>query len=160
MTENIRTNTSSPLLRKSRLVDQTSGGPTLHDAAAQLLQKALKKRFPEQDIDPDKAMLASPVWHPHGGALVTHGNHFESLTHVLARLGFTKTTANYIEGEHFLTLTSHASDPSTYRSAWMRSPACSMNTRRYCLWPSNKASWTTGMKPSAHCRAGRFCPTP
>jgi hypothetical protein len=111
MTENIRANTSSPLLRKSRLVDQTSGGPTLHDAAAQLLQKALKKRFPEQDIDPDKAMLASPVWHPHGGALVTHGNHFESLTHALARLGFTKTTANYIEGEHFLTVTSHASDP-------------------------------------------------
>jgi hypothetical protein len=111
MTENTRTTASPPMLNKSRLVDQTSGGPSLHDAAAQFLQSALKKRFPEQNIDPDKAMLGSPIWRSHGGDLVSHGNHFESLTYALARLAYTKTTANYIEGEHFLTLTPHASDP-------------------------------------------------
>ncbi|MBB3241087.1 hypothetical protein FHW68_002607 [Pseudomonas sp. Tn43] len=99
------------MLNKSRLVDQASGGPSLHDAAAQFLQNALKKCFPEQNIDPDKAMLATPIWRSHGDDLVSHGNHFESLTYALARLAFKKTTANYIEGEHFLTLTPHARDP-------------------------------------------------
>ncbi|MBV6825352.1 dermonecrotic toxin domain-containing protein [Pseudomonas sp. PD9R] len=105
------TNNPAPLLNKSRLVDQTSGGPNLHDAAAQLLRKALKKRFPEQNIDPDKALLATPVWRQQGESLVTQTNRFESLTQALARLAFTQTVANYIEGEHFLTLSRHVSEP-------------------------------------------------
>ncbi|MFJ2711395.1 dermonecrotic toxin domain-containing protein [Pseudomonas sp. NPDC087346] len=111
MPETTRTDIAPPLLNKSRLVEQSSGGPTLHDAAAQLLRKALNQRFPQQSLDPDKTMLMSPVWHRQGDDLVSHGNQFESLTHVLARLAFTRVTANYIEGEHFLTLTPRASEP-------------------------------------------------
>lgn len=111
MSENTRTNTAPLLLNKSRLIAQTSNGPTLQYAATQLLRKALKETFPEQQIDPDKAMLMSPIWHWQGEDLVTRSNHFESLTHALARQAFTQTTANYIEGEHFLTLSPHAQGP-------------------------------------------------
>jgi hypothetical protein len=111
MSETSQTNIAPLLLNKSRLVELTSGGPTLHDSAAQLLRKALEKTFPEQRIDPDTAMLMSPIWHQRGADLVTRSNHFESLTHALARQAFTRETANYIEGEHFLTLTPRAIEP-------------------------------------------------
>lgn len=111
MSENTRTNPATLLLNQSHLVEQTSGGPTLHDAANQLLRAALKKSYPLQTIDPDKTMLMSPIWRQEGQDLVTRGSHFESLTHVLARLAFTQSRVNYLEGEHFLTLTPHAIEP-------------------------------------------------
>jgi hypothetical protein len=114
MTENVTapTNNSSPsLLQKSRLVDQASNGPSLHEAAAQLLRKTLKALCPDQDINPDKAMIASPMGDQDSETQIAYAVRFESLTHALIRLAFSKTTANYIEGEHFLTLTPYASDP-------------------------------------------------
>ena len=111
MSEKTRTNTASLLLNKSRLVKQTSSGPTLHDAAAQLLRNALKKRYSDQNIDPGKAMLVSPVWRQRNEVLVSNSSHYESLTHALARQAFTQATANYIEGEHFLTQTPHIAEP-------------------------------------------------
>lgn len=111
MSETIPTTTAPLLLNKSRLVELTSDGPILHEAAAQLLRKALKKTFPNQQIDPDKAMLMSPIWRQQGEELITHSSHFESLTHALARQAFTLEVANYIEGEHFLTLTPNAPEP-------------------------------------------------
>lgn len=111
MSETTPTPPAPLLLNKSRLVELTSDGPTLHEAAAQLLRKALKKTFPDQQIDPDKAMLMSPIWHQQGEQLITHSSHFESLTHALARQAFTQEIANYIEGEHFLTLTPNAPEP-------------------------------------------------
>lgn len=111
MSENTRPNPASLLLNQSRLVEQTSGGPTLHDAARRLLRQALKQNFPVQSIDPDQAMLMSPVWRQEGEELVTRQSLFESLTYALARQAFTQSQANYIEGEHFLTLTPHAIEP-------------------------------------------------
>jgi hypothetical protein len=111
MSETSQTNTAPLLLNKSRLVELTSGGPTLHDAAAQLLRKALNQAFPTQQIDPDNAMLMSPIWHRQGEELITLSSRFESLTHALARHAFTREPANYIEGEHFLTLTPRAAEP-------------------------------------------------
>lgn len=111
MSETIRTNIAPQLLNKSRLVEQTSGGPILHDAAAQLLRKALTTQFPDLQIDPDTALLATPVWQVQGESLVSHSCRFESLTHMLARLAFTQTKANCIEGEHFLTLSSQTEEP-------------------------------------------------
>jgi hypothetical protein len=110
MSETTRT-TAPLLLNKSHLVELTSNGPNLHDAAAQLLRKALKKTFPDQQIDPDKAMLVSPIWRQQGEELITHSSHFESLTHALVRQAFTQKVANYIEGEHFLTLTPRVLKP-------------------------------------------------
>jgi len=111
MSEPISTNIAPLLLNKSRLIEQTSGGPTLHDAAARLLRKALTARFPDLPIDPDNALLVTPVWYAQGESLVSQSCRFESLTHLMSRLAFTKTTANCIEGEHFLTLSPHAAEP-------------------------------------------------
>ncbi|WP_419712769.1 dermonecrotic toxin domain-containing protein [Pseudomonas sp. NFX224] len=101
----------APLLNKSRLVELTSSGPTLHDAAVQLLRTALKKNLPEHHIDPDNAMLMTPIWQQEGVVLITRSSHFESLTLALVRQAFNQTSANYIEGEHFVTLTPRAADP-------------------------------------------------
>ncbi|MFJ3371781.1 dermonecrotic toxin domain-containing protein [Pseudomonas sp. NPDC086251] len=111
MSETIPTPTAPLLLNKSLLVELTSDGPTLHDAAAELLRQALKKTFPDQQIDPDKTMLMSPIWRQRGEEFITHSSHFESLTHALARQAFTQELANYIEGEHFLTLTPRSPEP-------------------------------------------------
>lgn len=111
MTKTTRTDLAPPLLNKSQLIEQTSDGPTLQEAARQLLGKALQKAFPEQRIDPDKAMLMTPIWYREGEDLESHSSQFESLTHALARQAFTGTPASYIEGEHFLTLTPHAVEP-------------------------------------------------
>lgn len=111
MSETTRTNTAPSLLRKSRLVEQVSGGPTLHQVAAQFLRKALINSFPEQQLDPDKTMLMSPIWFQQDEEIISTSSRFESLTHALIRIAFTQAPANYIEGEHFLTLMPHAAEP-------------------------------------------------
>ncbi|MBV4461205.1 hypothetical protein KVG96_24880 [Pseudomonas sp. COR58] len=99
------------LLNESRLIEQISRGPTLHAATAQQLRNALKQRFPDLDIDPDMAVVMSPLWREHNGALVSDSCRFESLSHALVRLALDQASANYIEGEHFLTLTPYAEEP-------------------------------------------------
>lgn len=111
MSESTRTIIAPPLLKKSRLVEQTSGGPTLQEAAVEMLRKALKKNFAQLQVAPDDIMLMTPVWHQQGQKMLSHSSRFESLPHVLARLAFTGETANYIEGEHFLTLAPEMEDP-------------------------------------------------
>lgn len=56
-------------------------------------------------------MLMSPIWRQQGEELVTDSSHFERLTDALVRQAFDQTSANYIEGEHFLTLTPRAVEP-------------------------------------------------
>ncbi|QAX82428.1 hypothetical protein C2E19_00610 [Pseudomonas sp. DTU12.3] len=111
MSETTRTIIAPPLLKKSRLVEKTSGGPTLQEAAVEMLRKALKTTFAQLQVDPDDIMLMTPVWHQHGQKLLSHSSRFESLPHALARLAFTGETANYIEGEHFLTVAPDMEDP-------------------------------------------------
>ncbi|MFJ2359551.1 dermonecrotic toxin domain-containing protein [Pseudomonas fluorescens] len=111
MSDTTRTNVVPQLQNKSRLIEQTSGGPILHDAAAHLLRISLKQHIPQLPIDPDKAMLITPLWQAQGERLVSHSSHFESLTHALARQAFTQDSANYIEGEHFLTLSPNDAEP-------------------------------------------------
>lgn len=92
----------SPLLQKqSRLIDLTSEGTSLRQAASTLLRQALRERHPEQEIDPDVAKIATPD--PAENGLY----HFETLTHALIRQSYAKTMARYLEGESFLTLTTH-----------------------------------------------------
>ncbi|WP_085655917.1 MULTISPECIES: DUF6543 domain-containing protein [unclassified Pseudomonas] len=106
------TETPVPLLQnKSHVIEQISRGPTLHAATTRQLRDALKQRFPDLDIDPDVAVVMAPVWHERNGALVSGSSHFESLSHALVRLALDRNSANYIEGEHFLTLTPYAQEP-------------------------------------------------
>ncbi|EJM20834.1 hypothetical protein PMI21_00765 [Pseudomonas sp. GM18] len=95
---------STPLLETSDLVNLTSHGPVLNEVASHLLRQNLEKSWPELHIDPDKAFVATPQWlivdnHVEAGPIG-----FESLTLALMRQGLHGTVANYLEGEHFLTL--------------------------------------------------------
>ncbi|VVO79616.1 hypothetical protein PS862_01759 [Pseudomonas fluorescens] len=111
MTDTIDSGKTEPLVEKSDLVNQTSHGPTLHEVASQLLRQMLKEQFTDLDIDPDKAVVGSPQWQVIGDEVESGPISYESLTHALVRHGLCGTTADYIEGEHFLTLEPQADDP-------------------------------------------------
>ncbi|MFY0730055.1 hypothetical protein [Pseudomonas sp. NFX15] len=97
-------NTESPvLLKKSQVIHQTSQGPTVDEVAAQLLRKALKALYPNQDLEPGHVLVGTPQWQWLDGALVALPSRFESLIQILVRQFFTGARANYLEGEHFLT---------------------------------------------------------
>ena len=109
MTEPTENTDTHALLEKSQVVHQTSRGPTVEEVAAQLLRQALEALYPERDIDPDQTLIGTPQWQPIDGTLVAMPTRFESLTQALVRQFFSATTANYLEGEHFLTLNPPAS---------------------------------------------------
>lgn len=109
MTEPTANTDTHALLEKSQVVHQTSRGPTVEEVAAQLLRQALEALYPERDIDPDQTLIGTPQWQPIDGTLVAMPTRFESLTQALVRQFFSATTANYLEGEHFLTLNPPAS---------------------------------------------------
>lgn len=102
---------STPLVEKSDLVNQTSHGPTLNQVASYLLSQTLEELYPNLNIDPDQAMVATLQWRQVDNQIEERPTRFESLTHALIRQGFNSTTANYIEGEHFLTLEPNAKNP-------------------------------------------------
>ncbi len=102
---------SPPLLKQSRLVELTSHGDSLHQVASTLLRKELRKLYPDLHIDPDHTLLATPVRNIDTPQLAVEACNFESLTHVLIRQCLHKTTAELIEGEHFLTHMPIASPP-------------------------------------------------
>ncbi|WP_095187847.1 dermonecrotic toxin domain-containing protein [Pseudomonas sp. Irchel 3E19] len=109
MTEN--TDATAPgsslsLQQQSRLIDLTSQGPSLHQSASTLLRQALAKNYSHLNIDPDHAMIATPIRASEGAF-----HHYESLTHALVRLYYASTLASYLEGECFLTLMPHSHNP-------------------------------------------------
>ncbi|MHC8317035.1 dermonecrotic toxin domain-containing protein [Pseudomonas sp. LB3P31] len=104
-------NDSTPLVETNDLVNQTSHGPVLHEVASQLLRQALDKAYPQLRIDPERATLGTPQWlivedHVEAGA-----TQFDLLTTVLVRQSLFGTKANFLEGEHFLTLEPDVSNP-------------------------------------------------
>ncbi len=113
MTESAAATTPSvspPLLNQSRLVELIGQGYSMHQVASALLREALNKSHPDQHIDPDRTMLATPVSEI-DATQKTGVFAFESLTHAFIQHCLHKTTADYIEGEHFLTRTPDATPP-------------------------------------------------
>ncbi|MGB5828778.1 MAG: DUF6543 domain-containing protein [Pseudomonas mandelii] len=104
-------NDSTPLLDTCDLVSLTSHGPTLSEVASQLLRQALKKLSPDLQIDPDNAFVGTPRWLIVDNHIEAGQTGFESLTVALMRQGLYGTTANYLEGEHFLTLEPGSKNP-------------------------------------------------
>jgi len=102
---------SPPLLKQSRLVELTSRGYSLHQVASRLLRTALEKRYPDQHIDPDHTLLATPIRDLDDPQMPVRAYDFESLSHALIHHGLYKTRACYVEGEHFLTRTPTANPP-------------------------------------------------
>jgi hypothetical protein len=99
MTETVNT----PLPNKSTAAHETSQVPTVSDVAAQMLRQTLKERFPTRDLDPDQILIGTPQWQYVEGELSAGPIQYETLTQALVRQFFTSSTANYLEGEHFLT---------------------------------------------------------
>ncbi|WP_085748074.1 dermonecrotic toxin domain-containing protein [Pseudomonas sp. R45(2017)] len=103
---------SPPLLKQSRLVELTGQGYSLHQVASTLLREGLNKSYPDQHIDPDHCMLATPLREADTSENTARVFAFESLTHAFIQHCLHKTTADYIEGEHFLTRTPNAVPPT------------------------------------------------
>lgn len=104
-------NDSAPLLETSDLVSLTSPGHTLSTVASHLLRQAMATAWPELQIDPDNAFVGTPQWLMVGDRVEAGQTEFESLTLALMRQGLYGTTANYLEGEHFLTLEPDSKKP-------------------------------------------------
>ena len=102
---------SPPLLKQSRLVELTGRGYSLHQVASALLRETLMRSHPDQHIDPDRTMLATPLRETDATQNATGVFAFESLTHAFIQHCLNRTTADYIEGEHFLTRTPDATPP-------------------------------------------------
>ncbi|WP_192562892.1 dermonecrotic toxin domain-containing protein [Pseudomonas gozinkensis] len=114
MTEPAEANTPSAsplLLKQSRLFDLIGQGFSIHQVASMLLREALLKSHPDQPIDPDRTMLATPLRETDAAQNTTGTFFFETLTHAFIRHCLHKTTADYIDGEHFLTRTPEAIPP-------------------------------------------------
>lgn len=99
------------LVDKSDLVSQISHGPTLDEVASSLLRDSLQTLYPDLAIDPDLAIIATPRWQVTNNHVEAGPTQFEPLTHALIRQGLYGTKANYIEGEHFLTVEPDADNP-------------------------------------------------
>ncbi|MVV47469.1 hypothetical protein EJA72_04250 [Pseudomonas sp. PB120] len=104
-------NDTTPLVETSDLVSQTSQGPALSEVASHLLRQALAKSYPALQIDPDNTFIAAPQWLEVQDQLEAGPTRFESLTLALARQGLYGTRANFLEGEHFLTLEPDSKNP-------------------------------------------------
>ncbi|MFW8695472.1 hypothetical protein, partial [Mesorhizobium japonicum] len=96
------------LLQKSQIVHQTSRGPTVDEVASAVLRQALEALYPQRKIDPEQAMIGTPQWQWLNADRVALPTRFESLTEALIRQFFNGSSANYLEGEHFLTLNHRA----------------------------------------------------
>ncbi|WP_336356536.1 hypothetical protein [Pseudomonas granadensis] len=86
------------------VVTQLVTGPSLGEVASKTLRPALKKLYPEQDIDPQSSMVVRPTWRLQADQVVPGRHLVESLTDTLVRLALSGTTVTYLDGEHYLTL--------------------------------------------------------
>ncbi|VVQ10062.1 hypothetical protein PS918_05168 [Pseudomonas fluorescens] len=94
------------------VLTQLVTGPSLTDVASKALRTALKKLYPDLEIDPQLAMVVTPHWLIEGNDVIPGRHRIESLTDILMRLGLSGTTVTFIDGEHFLTL-QPAVEPAT-----------------------------------------------
>ncbi|MBC3299669.1 hypothetical protein H0Z09_00905 [Pseudomonas sp. SWRI18] len=87
----------------SALITQMASGPAFREVAARLLREELLERYPHLDIDPNIAMVGTPVWEIVEDQVVSRPANFQALTDILAVQAVLAVPALYIEGEHFLT---------------------------------------------------------
>lgn len=112
MTDNtLDSGSTEPLVEKSDLINQINHGPTLNKVASTLMGQMLKENYTDLDIDPDKAVVGSPQWQVINEEVESGPVTYESLTHALVRHALGGTTADYIEGQHFLTVEPQVDDP-------------------------------------------------
>lgn len=93
-----------PSVNTNILLTQLTTGPSIREVAANTLRPVLKELYPEQDIDPDQAIVISPFWLiANQTELVPGIPRAESLSGALARHALSGTPVVYLDGEHYLT---------------------------------------------------------
>lgn len=85
------------------LIAQMSSGPAFREVAALLLREQLQALYPTLDIDPNTAVVGTPLWDIEDDQVVPAGRHYQVLTDVLAVQSVLAVPTLYIEGQHFLT---------------------------------------------------------
>ncbi|MGY2373624.1 hypothetical protein ACW9IB_03880 [Pseudomonas sp. SDO524_S393] len=85
------------------LIAQMSTGPAFREVAATLLREQLQALYPTLDIDPNTAVVGTPLWDIEDDQVVPAGRHYQVLTDVLAVQSVLAVPTLYIEGQHFLT---------------------------------------------------------
>ena len=102
---------AAPLVEKSELIRQISHGPLPKEVASQLLRQALGTLYPQLNIDPDQTTIATPQWEVVNDQVEAGPIEFQSLTFTLLRNSLFGTKANFLEGQHFLTLEPDVKNP-------------------------------------------------
>ncbi|WP_395609940.1 hypothetical protein [Pseudomonas sp. B22129] len=85
------------------LITQMSTGPAFREVAATMLREQLQALYPTLGIDPNVAMVGTPIWGIDDGHVVPTGRDYMALTDILAIQAVLAKPVLYIEGEHFLT---------------------------------------------------------
>lgn len=85
------------------LIAQMSTGPAFREVAAILLREQFQALYPTLDIDPNTAVVGTPLWDIEEDQVVPAGCHYQVLTDVLAVQSVLAVPTLYIEGQHFLT---------------------------------------------------------
>lgn len=85
------------------VLTQLVSGPSLTEVASNALLAALAQLYPQLDIDPDLAMVATPAWLIERERIEAGPCRYESLTDVLVRLALSGTAITCIDDENFLT---------------------------------------------------------
>ncbi|MEO8490014.1 hypothetical protein [Pseudomonas sp.] len=95
--------TAQPHTLTAALITQMSLGPAFREVAAELLREQLHTLYPSLDIDPNIAVVVTPIWEIVDDQVVAAGHYYQALTDVLAVQSVVAIPVLYLEGEHFLT---------------------------------------------------------
>ena len=93
----------TPSTNPDDILTQLVTGPSIREVASTSIRAALDTQYPQLHIDPNLAMVVTPVWTITDNQVLPGSSRFESLTDALVRLVLSGATATYIDGEHFLT---------------------------------------------------------
>lgn len=86
-----------------KLITQLCVGPSITEAACELLREALNEQYPDLHIDPDTTLLGRPSWALVDDTITSNPARYWNLSTLLARQAILKVPTLCIEGEHFLT---------------------------------------------------------
>lgn len=84
------------------LITQLCVGPAFREAASALLRRSLQELYPDLGIDPDIAMVGTPVWDVVDDEIVARPTGYQPLTDILTNQAVSGEPTLYIEGVHFL----------------------------------------------------------
>ncbi|MCJ8205757.1 DUF6543 domain-containing protein [Pseudomonas sp. RGM2987] len=89
---------------KDAVLNQLLAGPTYPEVASILLRDALKKLYPELNLDPYNTVVGEPAWDIVDDEIVRRSTRYETLSEMLAGMVNEKSDPLLlIEGLHFLT---------------------------------------------------------